>query len=256
MTRADGSAGDADYGVIGSGYRQYRRPEPEFERAIVAALGDARRVVNVGAGAGSYEPDNREVTAVEPSATMRAQRRAHQAPAIDASAESLPFADGSFDAALSTFSIHQWQNLEAGLCEMRRVSRGPVVIMTCDPVQVEKFWLRDYAPEVIETEARRYPSLERIQACLGGTVEIETLPIPLACADGFAEAYFGRPEMFLDPGARKANSAWSFVSQDSALRSVESLRRSLDNGRWDEEHGGLRACSHFEGSLVLIRVED
>ncbi|MDN5634396.1 MAG: SAM-dependent methyltransferase, partial [Brevibacterium sp.] len=80
MTTAGGSAGDADYAMIGSGYRQYRRPEPEFERAILTALGHARRVVNVGAGAGSYEPDNREVTAVEPSATMRAQRRAHQAP--------------------------------------------------------------------------------------------------------------------------------------------------------------------------------
>lgn len=252
MTAADGFAGDADYGKIGSGYRQYRRPEPEFAQAIQRALGDARHVINVGAGAGSYEPSHCDVTAVEPSAAMRAQRARDQAPVVDAHAEALPFADDSFDAALSTFSIHQWQNLDAGLSEMRRVARGPVVIMTCDPTRVERFWLRDFAPEVIETEARRYPSLERISDCLGGTVEVTHLPIPLSCVDGFSEAYFGRPEMFLDPGARKANSAWSFIAEDAALRAVEDLRHSLDDGSWDEVHGALRTVSHFDGSLVLI----
>lgn len=255
MMTADGSAGDADYGMIGSGYRQFRRPEPEFARAIQTALGDARHIVNVGAGAGSYEPDDREVIAVEPSAAMRAQRMIDQAPVVDASAEALPFADDAFDAVMSTFSIHQWQNLDAGLREMRRVARGPVVIMTCDPERVERFWLRDFAPEVIGTEARRYPSLERITACLGGVVEVESLPIPFGCVDGFSEAFFGRPEMFLDPGVRKANSAWSFVSEDSALRSVRSLEHSLNDGSWDIAHGGLRTASHFERSLVLITAE-
>lgn len=255
MTTADGSAGDADYGKIGSGYREYRRPEPEFAQAIQRALGDARHVINVGAGAGSYEPGELSVTAVEPSAAMRAQRTTLQEPAVDAHAEALPFADNSFDAALSTFSIHQWQNLDAGLSELRRVARGPVVIMTCDPTRVQQFWLRDFAPEVIETEARRYPNLERISACLGGTVEVTRLPIPFDCVDGFAEAYFGRPEMFLDPGARKANSAWSFVSEASALRSVENLQHSLNDGSWDEAHGTLRSASHFDGSLVLITAE-
>lgn len=255
MTAADGSAGDADYGKIGSGYRRYRRPEPEFAQAIQHALGDARHVINVGAGTGSYEPGERDVTAVEPSAAMRTQRTRDQAPVVDAHAEALPFDDDSFDAALSTFSIHQWQNLDAGLSEMRRVARGPVVIMTYDPMRVERFWLRNFAPEVIETEARRYPSLERISACLGGTVEVTRLPIPFDCVDGFAEAYFGRPAMFLDPEARKANSAWSFVSADSARKSVENLRHSLNNGSWDEAHGALRTASHFDGSLVLIRAE-
>lgn len=178
-----------------------------------------------------------------------------QAPVVDAYAEALPFADDSFDAALSTFSIHQWQNLDAGLSEMRRVARGPVVIMTCDPTRVQRFWLRDFAPEVIETEARRYPGLERISECLGGTVEVTRLPIPFDCVDGFAEAYFGRPEMFLDPGVRKANSAWSFVSESSVRKSVDYLRRSLNSGSWDESHGALRTASHFDGSLVLIKAE-
>lgn len=255
MTAADGSAGDADSGKIGSGCRQYRRPEPEFAQAIQHLLGDARHVINVGAGAGSYEPRELDVVGVEPSAAMRAQRTKDQAPVVDAHAEALPFADDSFDAALSTFSIHQWQNLDEGLSEMRRVARGPVVIMTCDPTRVERFWLRDFAPEVIETEARRYPGLERISECLGGMVEVRRLPIPFDCVDGFAEAYFGRPEMFLDHGARKANSAWSFVSEDSALRSVENLRHSLNNGSWDGAHGALRTASHFDGSLVLIKAE-
>ena len=130
MTRtADGSAGDADYGVIGDGYRQYRRPEPSFERAISRALGDARTVLNVGAGAGSYEPRDREVTAVEPSASMRAQRPAGLSTAIDATAEALPFGDDTFDASMTTFSVHQWSDVARGLAEMRRVTRGPVVVM-------------------------------------------------------------------------------------------------------------------------------
>lgn len=249
---ADGSAGDADYGAIGPGYRRYRRPEPEFDAAIRAALGGARRVVNVGAGAGSYEPTDREVVAVEPSASMRAQRPAHLPVAIEASAESLPFDDDAFDAAMSTFSVHQWRDLEAGLRELRRVARGPVVIMTCDPQRLHRSWLDAYAPEVIAIEARRYPSLDRLAEALGGAVEVTRLPIPLHCVDGFSEAYYGRPEMLLDPGARTANSAWSFVPEASAARSIARLRADLASGRWDREHGALRTAPHFDGSLVLV----
>ena len=248
----DGSAGDADYGMIGDGYREYRRPEPAFESAIHVALDDARRVLNVGAGAGSYEPADREVTAVEPSASMRAQRPAHLPAAVEATAEALPFEDDAFDAAMTTFSVHQWQDLEAGLRELRRVTRGPVVILTCDPARLDRFWLNDYAPEVIATEARRYPSLERLAEGLGGSVEIARPPIPLRCVDGFSEAYYGRPEMFLDPGARRANSAWSFVTEETARRSVERLRADLSSGRWDRRHGALRTTPHFDGSLTLV----
>ena len=248
----DGSAGDADYGRIGAGYRSYRRPEPEFEAAIAVALGPARRVLNVGAGAGSYEPADREVTAVEPSAEMRAQRPRDLPEAIDATAEHLPFADRSFDAAMTTFSVHQWRDLEAGLREMRRVTRGPVVIMTCDPTRLHRFWVTEYAPEVIATEARRYPPVDRIAAALGGGVERVDLPIPLHCVDGFSEAYFGRPEALLDPGARTANSAWSFVPAGVEERFVSALAGDLDSGAWDARHGALRTADHFHGSLVLL----
>ena len=249
---ADGSAGDADYGLIGTGYSRYRRPEPAFVDAIRARLGAARTLVNVGAGAGSYEPDHLEVTAVEPSAAMRAQRPAEAAPAVDAAAESLPFGDRSFDAALASFTVHQWRDLRAGLRELRRVTRGPVVILTCDPAVLDRSWIDDYAPEVIATEAGRYPAIAEIRSGLGGTVAVERLPIPLACVDGFSEAYYGRPEALLDPGARRANSAWSFVGDAVEQRFERELRADLASGAWDERYGHLRTQPAFDGSLRLI----
>lgn len=248
----DGSAGDADYGAIGRGYARYRQPEPEFATAIAAVLGDATTVLNVGAGAGSYEPTDREVIAVEPSASMRAQRPQHLVTAIDAVAEDLPFPDDHVDAAMSTFSVHQWPDLEAGLGELRRVSRGPVLLLTCDPDRVRDHWLHAYAPAVLETEFRRYPPVQRITDVLGGSSTVQRLPIPFACVDGFSEAYYGRPEKLLDPGARSANSAWSFVSEDEQQALVGRLREALQTGAWDRAHGQLRRQSHFLGSLVLI----
>lgn len=158
MRSLDGSAGDANYGAIGRGYAIYRQPEPLIGLRISEALANAQTVLNVGAGAGSYEPVDRQVVAVEPSASMRAQRPPHLACAIDAVAEELPFADRHFDASMATFTIHQWHDLTAGLREMRRVTRGPLVVLTCDPNEVQNFWLNQYAPQVLATEARRYPS--------------------------------------------------------------------------------------------------
>lgn len=252
VRRADGSAGDADYGRIGLGYASYRQPEPAIAALIEAALGPAGRILNVGAGAGSYEPRNRDVIAVEPSASMRTQRPADIAVAIDATAEKLPFPDQSFDASMATFTVHQWQDLDAGLREMRRVTRGPVVILSCDPELVEAFWLNHYAPAVLATEARRYPSLGHIGAVLGGDVEIVAVPIPRACRDGFNEAYYGRPELFLEPAARSACSAWSFVSEAENAASIEHLRQDIESGAWDCCYGFLRRQPSFEGSLRLV----
>ncbi|KIF73242.1 ubiquinone biosynthesis protein [Streptomyces sp. 150FB] len=253
IRRVDGSAGDADYGVIGGGYVGYRQPDPRIAEAITRALGDARTVLNVGAGAGSYESTALEVTAVEPSASMRAQRPAHLPPAIDGVAEDLPFADASFDAAMSTFSVHQWKDVRAGLREMRRVARGPVVLLTCDPDLVRDFWLYEYAPAVLDTEAGRYPSVATISEALGGEVTVEPVPIPADCTDGFNEAYYARPERLLDPGARQANSAWSFVDAAVRERYAETLRHALESGAWDRRHGALREQGTLNGSLVLVR---
>ena len=248
----DGSAGDADYGVIGTGYARYRQPEPRIAAMILAALGDARTVLNVGAGAGSYEPNDRAVTAVEPSASMRAQRPADLPVAVDAVAGQLPFPDGAFDASMATFTVHQWPDLRAGLAEMRRVTRGPVVIMTCDPSALDQFWLDAYEPEVIATEARRFPAIAAVAEDLGGQVEVVRVPIPLACTDGFGEAWYGRPEALLDPGVRLAMSAWSFVDPAIVEAGLGRLRADLASGAWDDRYGHLRTQSGFDGALRLV----
>ena len=248
----DGSAGDANYGAIGQGYAHFRKPDPRIAELIKAALGDACTILNVGAGAGSYEPVGRSVTPVEPSQSMRAQRPAHLPNAIDAVAEKLPFEDATFDAAMSTFSVHQWKNLTAGLSEMRRVTRGPIAIMTCDPDELDRFWLNEYCPEVIAVEAVRYPAIRDIAQALGGTTDVLAVPIPLDCTDGFNEAYYGRPEMLLDPAARLACSAWSFVADDVIRRFEDRLRNDLASSRWDARHGHHRQRPTLAGSLKLI----
>jgi hypothetical protein len=250
--RTDGSAGDVDYAPVGWAYSAYRQADPNIAALIRQALGDAAFVLNVGAGAGSYEPVDLQVTAVEPSASMRAQRPPHLSKAVDATAEQLPFDDGAFDAAMATFTVHQWNDLRRGLGEMRRVTRGRIVVMTCDPEEVEKFWLNRYAPEVLSTEARRYPAIRTIMAELSGQSEVIPVPIPLDCKDGFNEAYYGRPERLLDERARLACSAWSFVDRAVVERFVNHLRRDLDDGTWDAQHGHLRQQPEYLGSLRLI----
>ncbi|MCM2417792.1 class I SAM-dependent methyltransferase [Streptomyces sp. RKAG293] len=250
----DGSAGDVDHAAIGSGHSSYRRPDTRIAQSIAEALDGARTVLNVGAGAGSYESAAPAVTAVEPSESMRARRPARFARAVDAVAEDLPFADGEFDGAMTLFSVHQWSDVTAGLSEMRRVTRGPVVVLTCDPERVRDFWLHEYAPEVLDTEARRYPPIDEMAAALGGRATIGTVPIPLDCTDGFNEAYYGRPELLLDPAARQACSAWSFVDDGVRERFDTALRRDLESGAWDERFGHLRGRPTYEGSLVIVRA--
>lgn len=248
----DGSAGDANYASIGTVYRNYRVADARIAAFVHAALKDARTVLNVGAGTGSYEPTDRLVTAVEPSATMRQKRPSHLSAAVDARAENLPFPDRSFDAAMGTFTVHQWLDLAAGLKEVRRVTRGPVVFLTCDPALLRRYWLYEYSPEAIETEASRYPEISALAAGLGGVTTVSTVPIPLDCTDGFNDAYYGRPEMLLDPAARLACSAWSFVEAAAVARFEASLARDLADGTWDARHGHLRKQECLEGALVLV----
>jgi hypothetical protein len=153
---------------------------------------------------------------------------------------------------MATFTVHQWTNVERGLAELRRVTTGPVVILTCDPALVERFWLNDYAPLVLATEARRYPSLDRLRRELGDAVQQQSVPIPFDCCDGFNEAYYGRPERLLDDGARLACSAWSFVDEGMRRQYVDHLRRDLANGNWDARYASLREQPEFHGSLRLV----
>jgi hypothetical protein len=245
-------AGDYDYEAGGAGYATNRRPDPRIEAYVHAALGDARTVVNVGAGAGSYEPVDREVVAVEPSAAMRAQRPEHLSAAVDAVAEALPFPDDSYDAAMATVTVHQWPDQPSGLREMCRVSRGPVVVLTFDPDALDAFWLADYAPELIAAERGRYPTIANLCGMLGGTTSVTEVPVPIDCVDGFTEAYYARPERFLDPEVRLSQSAWGFVDAAATERFVARLRHDLSSGEWERRYGGLRRQPEFLGSLRLV----
>jgi SAM-dependent methyltransferase len=244
-------AGDFDYEARGGSYEQYRRADPRIEALIHAALGDAATVINVGAGAGSYEPADRYVVAVEPSAAMRAKRTG-KVPAIGATAEALPFDDDSCDAAMATVTVHQWHDSAAGLTEMRRVSRGPVVILTFDGDALDRFWLADYAPELIAAERLRYPPIDEICSTLGGAVEVVSVDVPIDCTDGFTEAFYARPEMFLVDEVRRSQSAWGFVDDDAKVRFVRQLAADLEDGTWERRHGHLRGQPVFGGSLRLI----
>ncbi|MFZ0667191.1 MAG: class I SAM-dependent methyltransferase [Acidimicrobiales bacterium] len=244
-------AGDFDYEAHGSGYGLRRRTDPRIASLVHAALADARTVLNVGAGTGSYEPTDRYVVSVEPSESMRSQR-SRDRPAMNGRAESLPFDDDSFDAAMAMVTIHQWWDGDAGLRELRRVSRGPVVILTFDGDALDRFWLGDYAPELIAAEKTRYPSMEHISRVLGGETSVQAVPIAIDCVDGFTEAFYARPEAFLEAEVRGSQSAWGFVDSEAEQRSISRLREDLDSGAWDRQYGSLRRLPEFVGSLRLV----
>jgi SAM-dependent methyltransferase len=247
-------AAQLDYDTHGRGYARGRRADPRIQARIHAALGDARTVLNVGAGTGSYEPRDRWVLAVEPSSTMRAQRPADAAPCLDAAAESLPLDDDSVDAAMACVTIRHWPERARGLAELRRVARGPVVVFTFDLVELIG-WQRDYFAEAIAIEEPRFGTPEQVAAELGGQVRIERIPTPADCADGFFEAFWNRPEAILDPLVRSSQSIWELIEPTAVERIFARLAGDLESGRWDEEHGALRKQSSYEGSLRLVISE-
>jgi SAM-dependent methyltransferase len=243
-----------DYESHGRGYARQRRADPRIAARIEAALGDARTVVNVGAGAGSYELRDRWLLAVEPSATMRAQRAPDAAPCLAGSAESLPLDDDSVDAAMACVTVHHWQDRAAGLAELRRVARGPVVVFTFDLAGLIG-WQRDYFREPIALEQPRFGTPEEIATDLGGVTRIESIPTPADCADGFFEAFWNRPEAMLDPTVRASQSIWEHLEPKAEERIFERLGADLASGRWDEEHGTVRALTDYEGALRLVISE-
>jgi SAM-dependent methyltransferase len=240
------------YDTIGATYTVTRRTDPRIAARLWAALGDARTVLNVGAGTGSYEPPGRDVTAVEPSAVMRSQRPAGAAPCVAADAESLPFEDRSFDAAMAVATVHHWQDPIAGLREMRRVARC-VVVFTHDSSDAgwrRRFWLpRDYLPEVADLLIGR-PSLTEQARSIGA--RMEPVLIPWDCADGFFEAYWRRPEAYLDENVRRGISVWARVGPDAEQRAVHNLRDDLVSGRWAERNRDLVDLDAAELGLRLL----
>jgi len=240
-----------DYERHGRTYARHRQADPRIAARIHEALGDARTVLNVGAGAGSYEPDDRWVLAVEPSATMRAQRPVGAAPVIDARAEALPFDDGAVDAAMACVTIHHWESPEAGLAELRRVARGPVVVFTFE-LDYLPAWQLEYLREGVEKERPRFPAIDDVAAVLGGRTRVERIPTPGDCTDGFFEAFWRRPEALLDPEVRGAQSVWALLEPGVEQRIVDRLIGALGSGSWDAEHGHLREQQELDGALRLV----
>jgi len=237
------------YDTIGATYTVTRRTEPRIAARIWAALGDARTVLNVGAGSGSYEPPDGHVLAVEPSALMRSQRQPDAAPCVAGSARNLPFDDQSFDAAMALSTVHHWQDPIAGLREMRRVARR-VVVFTFDAGDLGRFWLtRDYLPDLPDLLVGR-PSLTELARAIGARVE--PVPIPWDCADGFFEAYWRRPEAYLDESVRRGISVWARVGPDAEQRAVQRLRDDLASGRWASRNRDLLDLDAAELGLRLL----
>ena len=239
------------YDTIGVNYSDLRKPDPRIEPMIGRSLGSAKTVLNVGAGAGSYEPTDRQVTAIEPSVEMIRQRGTSAAPAIQGYAEDLPFDDNSFDASMAILTVHHWTDKEKGLKEMRRVTRGQVVLLTFDPSH-QGFWLTDYIPELVALDDKQMPRMTDYQAWLG-SVEISTVPVPHDCTDGFLYAYWRRPAAYLDPRIRAAMS--SFWAIDNISERLGKLASDLDAGTWDERHSELLDLDECDVGYRLVTTK-
>lgn len=238
---------DPAYDTIGLNYADLRRPDPRIAALIECALGGAETVLNVGAGTGSYEPSGRRVTALEPSATMIAQRPVGAAPAIQGQAEALPFPDDSFDAAMAVLTVHHWSDQPQGLRELRRVARGPVAVLTFDPLA--RPWLTDYLPELSVLDEAQMPAIGDYARHLG-PVDIQPVPVPRDCSDGFLYAYWARPAAYLDPRIRTGSS--SFWKLPAAQAGLARLERDLASGAWHERHGHLLEQNALDVGYRLI----
>jgi SAM-dependent methyltransferase len=240
------------YDTIGQLYSHHRQPDPRIAAQVVNALGDARTIVNVGAGTGSYEPSDRMVVAVEPSTVMIDQRAVGAAPAVQGVAESLPFADGTFDVATAFITIHHWPDWRAGLTEMRRVARR-VLVLTFDPDVHDDFWLlRDYVRHASANAAGHDVSFEDIRAALGGPTRVDTVLVPHDCCDGFNSAYWRRPESYLDPDVRACISGLARLSPDELEPGLTRLADDLRTGEWHRRYADLLDQEWFDGGWRLI----
>lgn len=237
----------AKYDTIGKNYAELRKPDPRIAGVIANALGPAQTVLNVGAGAGSYEPAGRTVIAVEPSVEMIRKRKPMAAPAIRATAERLPFADKTFDASMAILTVHHWPDKAAGLRELRRVTRGPVVLLTFDPSC--RPWLTDYLPELAALDEAQMPAMHDYELWLG-PVRITPVPVPHDCIDGFLYAYWRRPEAYLDLHVRTGSSSfWAIKNADEGL---QRLRRDLETGDWHRRYADLLERDEYDAGYRLV----
>jgi SAM-dependent methyltransferase len=240
-----------NYDKFGHNYSGHRQPDPRICNIVWGQLGDAKIVLNVGAGTGSYEPEDRYVLAVEPSITMRQQRK-NKVPAIGAKADNLPFDDNAFDAVMAMVTIHHWPDIGKGLGELRRVAKDRVLVLTFDPETLNDFWAAQYFKEMFAIETVRFPTIDKIKKDLGGSCDVIKVPVPFDCVDGFMEGFYGRPEEFLKNEIRRAQSAWGFIKPEMEEVLVKRLSDDLSSGVWDKKYGYLRTQPFFEGALTLV----
>ncbi len=243
------------YDELGRGYADVRREDPRIAARIDAALGDSRTVLNVGAGTGSYEPADREVVAVEPSATMIAQRPPGAAPVIQASAEELPFGDGEFDAATAVLTVHHWADLDAGLRELRRVARRRLVLVTFEPTLLRDLWIaRDYFPEILTLKRRAGATSKRLAELLPAATA-QPLPVPRDCEDLFFAALWARPEMLFDDEVVRPMWVWQSISEEGRREGRERLAADLASGTWERRFGHLREQADLDVGLRIVVSE-
>lgn len=238
------------YDTIGVNYAALRRPDPRIAAQIEAALGDAGTVLNVGAGTGSYEPRGRKVTAAEPSLEMIRKRAPDAAPAVQAAAAELPFSDNAFDASMAVLTVHHWPDKAAGLREMRRVTRGRIVLLTFDPAS--RPWLTDYLPRLATLDEAQMPRIDDYARWLG-SVRIEPVNIPADCIDGFLYAYWRRPAAYLDPRIRSGSS--SFWALGDCAVELARLEDDLGSGAWTRRYGEITALDSYDAGYRLVIAE-
>jgi SAM-dependent methyltransferase len=245
-----------DYDGKDHNYSEIRKADPRIGSYVHRSLRGCDTVLNVGAGTGSYEPNDSYVIAVEPSSVMRAKRLAlGKMPALNAKADDLPFDNNSFDAVMAVLTIHHWPDLKSGLLELQRVAKKKISILTYDPDMLDVFWNVHYFPQLIEIERTRYPKLDQIAAYLGAGLTITNIKIPLDCSDGFQEAFYGRPEAFLQEDVRKAQSAWGFLDKETENLYVKNLADDLSSGEWDRLFGHHRTMPEFEGAFRMLEID-
>lgn len=240
----------AKYDIIGLNYAELRKPDPRIAAAIHEALGQATTVLNVGAGTGSYEPVDRQVTAVEPSLEMIRKRSSSAAKVIQTTADDLPFDDDAFDAAMAILTVHHWPDKEAGLHEMRRVTRGRIVLLTFDPSH--RPWLTEYLPELVRLDEKQLPAMSDYERWLG-PVQITPVRIPHDCSDGFLYAYWRRPTAYLDPKIRSGSS--SFWALDTLEPGLSMLKQDIETGEWQRRYAELLTLDAYDAGYRLVAAD-
>jgi SAM-dependent methyltransferase len=250
------AAGGVRYDTIGEGYADYRRPDRRIRARILEALGSGGTVVNVGAGAGSYEPVDGPVVAIEPSTAMALQRPEHLVPAVLGVAESLPLGDKVANAGMGILTIHHWSDPERGIAELRRVARNRVVLLTVDPTVEAEMWLfTHYVPEIAGRDREEFPTLKRITRWLGSSVSVQPVVVPSDCTDGFLLSFWSRPEAVLNPRARRATSGFARLDPIVEQAAMARLADDLKSGAWDAAHGHLRRERQLDVGLRLVVAE-